>query len=238
MANKTYFLIDESGDPNFYAKRKKLLIGSPGFQPYLIIGMIETNNRKALRKAVVGFMEKTKADTMYKTISSVSRNDWYLHAKGDHPEVRAKFFELLRGLNGFKVHVVIGKKDLGIFNHKHNNNPTEFYFDLIHHLIRNKLNSENMEYNLYLSQKGNSTMIRFNEAVLSAIKADNNNRETPLNVKYKLEIVPNHELLELSVIDYMLWALQRKLIHEESRFFDALQDKFETIIDLYGPGKK
>ena len=231
---KKYFLIDESGDPNFYANRKKLLIGTSGFQPYLIIGMVETNNRKILHKTVVNFMEKIKSDKMYKTIPSVAKKDWYLHANRDHPEVRAKFFEVIRSLNCIKAHVVIGKKDLNIFNQKHNNNPTEFYFDLMYHLISNKLNSECLDYNLYLSQKGNSTVNRFEEAVQKAINADNKKRDFVLNVNYKLEIVSNHELPELSIIDYMLWAMQRKILTGENRFFDALEDKFETVIDLYG----
>ncbi|WP_257669382.1 hypothetical protein [Parapedobacter tibetensis] len=61
---KKYYFIDESGDPVFYGHRKKLLVGTDGFQPYLIIGMIETDNRRALRKAVVDFMEMIKADVM------------------------------------------------------------------------------------------------------------------------------------------------------------------------------
>ncbi len=44
----------------FYAGRKKLLVGTEGFQPYLIIGMIETENRRLLRKAVVEFMHDIK----------------------------------------------------------------------------------------------------------------------------------------------------------------------------------
>lgn len=67
---KTYLFIDESGDPVFYGNRKKLLVGTEGFQPYLIIGMIETDNRKALRKAVVGFMDSIKADSFYNSIPS------------------------------------------------------------------------------------------------------------------------------------------------------------------------
>lgn len=66
--NKTYLFIDESGDPIFYGNRKKLLVGTTGFQPYLIIGMIETKDRKALRKAVVDFIDSIKADNLYNSI--------------------------------------------------------------------------------------------------------------------------------------------------------------------------
>ena len=114
---KSYLFIDESGDPSFYGNRKKLLVDTAGFQPYLIIGMIETDNRKALRKAVVDFIEKIKADNLYNSIPSVASNKgWFVHARGDHPEIRAKFFELLRNLEGYKAHIVIAKKELEIFN--------------------------------------------------------------------------------------------------------------------------
>ena len=106
LNNKTFLFIDESGDPTFYGNRKKLLVGTEGFQPYLIIGMIETNDRKALRKAVISFIESIKADSLYNSIPSVATDKgWYVHARGDHPEIRAKFFELLRNLDGYKAHI-------------------------------------------------------------------------------------------------------------------------------------
>lgn len=93
LGDKKYFFIDESGDPDFYGNRKKLLVGTPGFQPYLILGMIETTNRKELRKSVATFMENIKSDTLYNTIPSVlAEKGWYVHARGDHPEVRNKTF--------------------------------------------------------------------------------------------------------------------------------------------------
>lgn len=170
---KTYLFIDESGDPVFYGKRKKLLVGSEGFQPYLIIGMIETDNRKALRKVVVDFMDSIKADSLYNSIPSIATNrGWFVHARGDHPEIRAKFFEVLRNLEGYRVHIVVAKKDLNIFNRKHNNNPTEFYFDVLHHLLNGRLKDPGKRYNLYLSQRGNNSLHRFQQAVTKALKAD------------------------------------------------------------------
>lgn len=226
---KAYLFIDESGDPVFYGNRKKLLVGSGGFQPYLIIGMIETTNRKALRKAVVDFMNNIKADSLYNSIPSIATNKgWYVHARADHPEIRAKFFELLRSLQGYKAHIVIAKKDLNIFNRKHNNNPKEFYFDVLHHLLNGKLNNEECSYNLYLSQRGNNTLHQFQEAVTKALQVG----ETK-NIECELEILPGKEMPEFSIIDYLIWAVQRKLLTGESRYFDALKDKYETLIDLY-----
>jgi hypothetical protein len=231
-AHKKYYFIDESGDPHFYGHRKKLLVGTEGFQPYLIIGMIETNDRKSLRQSITDFMEDIKSDVMYNTIPSIAnKRGWYVHARGDHPEVRSKFFELLRNLQGFKTHIVIAKKDLSIFNKKHNNNPTEFYFDVMHHLINGKIIDPNLEHCLYLSQRGNNTLHRFEEAVNRALQAGIN--KTNIILPCKLELVPSREMPELSITDYMMWAVQRKLLKGENRYFNALKEKYGEIIDLY-----
>jgi len=231
--HKAYLFIDESGDPVYYGNRKKLLVDTEGFQPYLIIGMIETGNRKALRKAVIDFIESIRADNLYNSIPSIKADKgWYVHARGDHPEIRAKFFELLRNLDGYKAHIVIAKKDLTIFNRKHNNNPTEFYFDVLHHLLNGRLLNTDCQYNLYLSQRGNNSLHRFQEAVDKALEA--REIKTEGKIKYNLEIVASKEMPELSIIDYLMWAVQRKLLKGESRYFDALKEKYETVLNLYG----
>jgi hypothetical protein len=230
--NKIYLFIDESGDPAFYGNRKKLLVGTEGFQSHLIIGMIETTDRKALRKAVVNFMDNVKADSLYNTIPSVNTDKgWFVHARGDHPEIRAKFFELLRNLDGFKAHIVIAKKDLNIFTRKHNSNPTEFYFDVLHHLLNGRLKDSDYQYNLYLSQRGNNSLHRFQKAVDKALAVREMKVEGVIN--YNLEIIPSKEMPELSIIDYLMWAVQRSLLQGESRYFDALKSKYETVIHLY-----
>jgi len=212
----------------FMAIVKKLLVGQEGYQPYLIIGLIETNNRVKLRKAVLDFIKSIKADPMYNSIPSIASNEnWYVHARGDHPEIRAKFFEMIRNLSGFKAHVVIAKKQLSIFNRKHNNNPTEFYFDVLHHLMQGRLTSDATFYKLFLSQRGSNSLHHFDKAVAKALKAGN------VEAHYNLEIVQAREMPELSIVDYLIWAVQRKLQKNEPRYFNALHEKFETLINLY-----
>jgi hypothetical protein len=43
------------------------------------------------------------------------------------------------------------------------------------------------------------------------------------SIKCNLEIVAGKEMPELSIIDYLIWAVQRKLITGESRYFEALE---------------
>src|SRR5690606_36255726 len=78
---KRYFFIDESGDPVFYGNRKKLLVGVEGFQPYLIIGMIETGNRRALREAVLDFMENIRKDVLCYVTWMDLKHTWLLQKR-------------------------------------------------------------------------------------------------------------------------------------------------------------
>jgi hypothetical protein len=57
------------------------------------------------------------------------------------------------------------------------------------------------------------------------------------SIKCNLEIIAGKEMPELSIIDYLIWAVQRKLITGESRYFDALESKYATILHLYEEGK-
>ena len=224
---KCYLFIDESGDPVFFGNRNKLLFGTDGFQPYLIIGLIQTKDRKVLRKAVVSFVESILADSMYNSIPSVcNKKGWFVHARSDHPEIRAKFFEMIRELPGYNAHIVIAKKDLNIFNRKHNNNPSEFYFDVLHHLLTNVLIDNNSEYQLYLSNRGSNSLSRFEAAVKKALNSGN-------KISYKLSVVPSIEMPELSIIDYLIWAVQRKLLKGEGRYFEALKNKYISVLNLY-----
>jgi hypothetical protein len=195
------------------------------------LGMIETDDRKSLRKAVMAFMESILSDKLYNTIPSVATGKgWFVHARGDHPEIRGKFFELLRSLNGYKAHIVVAKKELTIFNRKHNNNPTEFYFDVLHHLLNGRIKNDDCKYNLYLAQRGNNSLNRFQQAVSKALESPGG---VSMATNCVLEIVPGKEMPELSIVDYLIWAVQRNLIHGEGRYLDALKDKYDSIISLY-----
>ena len=230
---KQYIFLDECGDPNFYGKRRKPLAGTPGYQPLLMLGALGTDNRRALRKAVLDFQQETLADPLYNSIYSVSQPGWFLHARADHPEVRSRFFDFLRHLPGFGISVVIGRKKPAVFAQKHNNNPAEFYYDLVHHLLRGRLApSPGRPHHIYLAQRGKDNIDRFQRAVGQAFSHDAailmGKGEMPV-----CQTLLSSNCPELSVVDYCLWALQRYLLQGEIRFFAALEAKFELIIDLY-----
>jgi hypothetical protein len=230
--SQTYFFIDECGDPEFFGKGKSLLVGTKGYQPLLILGMIETSNRKALYKAVNEFSNQILGDTLFKTIPSVSEPNWFLHAKNDHPEVRAEFFKFLRNRQDITFHAVIARKDLNIFRKKHNNNASEFYFDVIKHLLEPRLKSGN-KYSIYLAQKPKSTNEKLIESIEKAIESSKKKQPFTDEISYTSTIEKSSFLPELSVVDYFLWALQRYIYKKEIRFWEAIEPSVGTVIDLY-----
>jgi hypothetical protein len=134
-------------------------------------------------------MEGILSNNLYNTIPSIATGKgWYVHARSDHPEIRAKFFELLRGLSGYKAHIVVAKKELTAFNRKHNNNPTEFYFDVLHHLLNGRIKNDDCQYSLYLAQRGNNSLHRFQQAVSKALESPGGD---PMATNCVLEIVPS-----------------------------------------------
>ncbi len=241
MGNKKtiHYFIDECGDPNFYGKGKKLLVGTEGYQPLLIIGMIKLENRKAIKQKVVEFQNTILADPFFNTIPSVADpKGWFLHARSDHPEVRIKFFELIRSMKGIEAHIVVGRKELEIFNRKHNNNPGEFYYDLLQHLLKENLVDRGLSYHMFLAQRGKDNLSRFTNAVEGVLQKQ---EEIGHEIQYKCNLVLSSQCPEMSIIDYMLWALQRYILKGEKRFFTAIESKYPWIYDVYdnrdGSGK-
>lgn len=226
---RVYFFIDESGDPSFFGKKKKLLIGNEGFQPLLMLGALELENKKTIRKQVTDFENNIKNDVLFNQISSIAENpNWYLHAKDDFPDVRTKFFEMIRSMQGVKCHVALGRKRLDVFQNKHNGLESEFYYDLVYHLLKGKISDESVEYRLFLAARSNTnSLARFKNSIEKVIT------QSCKSINYKCEIVSSVDTPELSIIDYLLWALQRYIFTNDARYYLALQAKFETIIDLY-----
>ena len=104
------------------------------------------------------------------------------------------------------------------FSNKHNNNESEFYFDIVHHLLKGRLNKEDAFYQVYLSARNKTTQSKLKAAIDKAIQKDNEKRNNPISVQYNSEIVLSKETPELSIVDYMLWALQRYILKGEKDF--------------------
>jgi hypothetical protein len=224
-----YIFIDESGGPQFYAKRKRPLWTEPGFIPIICLGMVSTEDRVQLRKRVVDFQNSILGDALFNSIFSVRQPGWFLHARSDHSDINLKAVEFLRGLEGFRFHAVIGRKIPEIFTKKHNGSATEFYFDLIHKLLELHPLREDISYHLFLSQRQSNTEQRFRQAFEKVLVSGNTGRK----ISYQCTVARSRDFPELSVTDYLLWALQRYILQGEKRYFSALEHLYEQILDIY-----
>jgi hypothetical protein len=224
-----YIFIDESGSPQFYARRKRALWTEPGFVPIICLGMVSTDNRVRLRKNVFDFQYCVLHDSLFNTIYSVRQPGWFLHARSDHTHINLKAVEFLRGLEGFRFHAVIGRKIPEIFTRKHNGNATEFYFDLIHKLLALHPLTEDTRYHLFLSQRHSNTEQRFTQAFERVLTTESKGGKIP----YQCTVVRSRDFPELSVADYLLWALQRYILQGEERYFAAMEHHYEQILDIY-----
>ncbi len=229
MKQHQYLFIDESGSPQFYAKRKRPLWTEEGFVPIICLGMVSTDDRVALRKSVNEFQQSVLHDPLLNTIFSVSQPGWFLHARNDHSDINLKAVEFIRQLTDFKFRAVIGRKVPDIFFNKHNGNATEFYFDLIHKLLSLQPLTEDTCYHLYLSQRQSNTEQRFAESFEKVLANERRDR----GISYKCTIVRSCDFPELSVVDYLLWALQRYILKNEKRYFAAMEHQYEQILDVY-----
>jgi hypothetical protein len=231
---KTYLFIDESGDASFYAKKNQLLIGEDGFQPLLLLGMIQIESKKEIFDAILKLQNDIKSDNLYNTLKCVNDpKGWYFHARNDQLEIRTKFVELIRTFDQIKSFVVIGRKRLDVFQKKHNKSESEFYFDMVYHLLKDRLTDEKVFYQILLSSRSGSSTEKLKNAIEKAIAKDNLKRDIPLQISFDCRTVPSDKTPELSIVDYLLWALQRYILSGDNRFYNALKDKFDLIIDLY-----
>lgn len=117
--NKTYYYVDESGDPIFFDKYGRNLIKQNLSSPILILGFIYTKNPSVLRKEMIELQEVIINDEYLWKIPSWNKSIVSFHAKDDCPEVRERVFKLIKNLD-FKAQVIVARKIEDIFRKKHN----------------------------------------------------------------------------------------------------------------------
>lgn len=189
------------------------------------------------RTRIVQLQNEVELDAYFKGVPSIekkkSKGGFYFHATDDPAEVRKKFFEFIRSLN-CSCEAVVGRKIPSLYQRKHNGNESEFYADMLAHLLKNKFQKEG-KLVLNIAQRGKSTR----NSVLEMAKENAAKRFTDRGdgKLLKTEIVFNiqNHFTEplLNVADYFCWALQRVFERGETRYYDFLADQIPVIIDLY-----
>jgi hypothetical protein len=116
----TYFFVDEFGDPVFYDRKGRLIVGAEGCSLILGLGFVELADAAEARRAILALQHDVVNDRYLNRIPSVVKHTSIaFHASKDVPEVRYLMYRLIANLN-FKAQFVVSCKSETIFRDLHN----------------------------------------------------------------------------------------------------------------------
>lgn len=113
----TYFFVDESGDPTFYDRKGKPIVGNEGISKILILGFIRTEDPKSIRTELAKLAQQLAKDEYLKGIPSLQKSLIAFHAKDDSAEVRQSVYKTIVSLN-FSAELIVARKIENIFKKK------------------------------------------------------------------------------------------------------------------------
>jgi hypothetical protein len=244
-ASATYH-VDEAGDGVLFGTKGRDRLKDSDAPKFFMLGMV----RCAKDSAVAEELDKLRAHLLghplYKGIASMApsaeKTARIFHAKDDHPEVRAKVFELLTGMD-FKFYAVI--KDMRAvrdyvarrnqMDSSYRYHPNELYDLAVRMLFKQHLHKES-RYRITFARRGKSDRTKalveqLDNARLRFLEEHRLEHEAELNIR------PAYPWQEpcLQVADYCLWALQRCYERLEDRFLQAIWPKVSLVHDVDDP---
>ena len=231
-----WYFVDEAGDPTFYDRHGKVILGIEGCSPILILGFIETEYPEEIREALNGVKEKVEQDPYLRGIPSLSKSLRAFHAKDDIPEIRQEVFKVLTELP-FKCQFIVARKKLNTFLNTFNGRESAFYDHLVTHLFRNVLHRA-ADNRIYFATRGSrSRQLPFQEAIEKGVGEFE--RKWQASVSSTVTLLPQSPVGEpcLQAIDYAVWALYRAYTKREMRFFNVLRERVSLVVDLYDTNK-
>lgn len=132
---ETNFFVDEFGDPVFYDKKGRLIVGSEGCSLILGLGFVELYDRHPARQAILALQHDIVNDPYLNKIPSVVKHTSVaLHAAKDVPEVRYLMYRLIAKLD-FKAQFVVSCKSETVFRELHNSNENIYYDRMVGRLF-------------------------------------------------------------------------------------------------------
>lgn len=227
-----YFYVDETGDPGFYGKGKKLIVGTEGCSRIFGVGFLRTSDPNFIRQELAGLRAALATDRYLAAIPSMQKTVHAFHAKDDCPEVRKAVFECLDKLD-FSVHVVVARKLESIFKTKHQQSQDFFYNDLTSLLFGHQLHlaSENTITFARRGDKAKQHALR--ASVEAGVAAFRHKYPDAVSTVVDVETAYSADEPLLQAADYALWSVQRAFERREMRYFEYLRNKIELVWDVY-----
>ena len=231
--NKTdYFFVDEAGDPTFFNRFGKNIVGTEGCSKILLLGFIKTDDPDILRKEILKLQSEVVNDPYYSGVPSLQKTKICFHAKDDIPEIREKVYRIITSLN-FKTEFFVARKLDKVFLDRHKGKENLFYDDLITKLFENKLHKADKSV-IYFATRGNKTRQKpLEDAIEKATLTFE--KKWGIKVDGQIKVLPQSPVGEpcLQIVDYMNWAVQRVFTKGEQRFYKLVEDKISFLVDIY-----
>jgi hypothetical protein len=234
--------LDEAGDTTFYGKGKVRILGNEGVSKCFILGMLKINEPlDIVRKKVTDLQNSITEDSYFAEIPSIekkrNKSGYYLHAKDDIPEIRKLMYDLIKSID-CSFECVVARKIYAIYESTHSGNESEFYSDLLSHLLKNKFRKyHTLVLNIATRKKCTThynLQIGLNKA-LERANAKNPCTENDCRIVFNIQKPTNEPLLNIA--DYFCWAVQRVFEKGETRYYDFISEKISLVVDLYDSEK-
>ena len=237
LTETTHRFLDEAGDTTFYRKKKVPIIGSPGVSKTFVLGMVTFHESlDQLRIKVLELQRTIETDRYYRYVNSINKRKFgkgfYFHATDDPAEVRKTFFDFIAGIN-CSFEAVVARKIPSVFAEKHDNNESEFYADILSHLLEKEIHNHGKVV-MNIAERGKTTKNSILELAKQKAR-DTAELKGSRSLEKEFRFNVRNQLTEplLNISDYFCWSLQRIFELGEIRYYDYLNDKFKIVIKLY-----
>lgn len=232
-----WYFIDEAGDPAFYTKGRKIIVGTEGCSRTFSVGFLWTLDPEPIRNGLEQLRSEMAADLYLKDVPSIKKSLVAFHAKDDCAEVRQAVFKLLSQLE-FRVNVIVARKNEPDFRKHFDCSQDKYYDFLVSRLLWNQLHVF-AENTIVFSRRGTKARQHsLREAVALAVRefrtkhADASKTDVIVLTDY-----PTREPA-LQAADYAMWAVQRAFEKGEMRYFEFLRDKYHFVWDIFDVEKR
>ncbi|MGO8766920.1 MAG: hypothetical protein ACLQSR_17520 [Limisphaerales bacterium] len=235
---KVHHFLDEAGDTTFFGKGHVPVLGQEGVSRCFGPGMVRfAAPVEEVRRHVKQLCRAVETDEYLNRIPSVAKRvksgGFFFHAKDDSPEVRERLFKWIRDTD-CSLEMIVGRKIPSQFARKHNSRDSEFYADLLSHLLKNKLKLGQRQI-INIAERGKTTRNQVPKLAMTiacerfAKKQDA--AEICSEIVFNVQ-TPRTEPL-LCVPDYLSWTVQRVFERGEMRHYDFVRERISLVIDLY-----
>lgn len=239
---KAHRFLDEVGDTTFFGKGRVPVLGQDGVSLCFGLGMVKfTAPVPDVRREVEQLCRSVETDDYLNRIPSVVKRvqsgGFYFHAKDDPPEVRERLFKWIRDTD-CSLEMVMGRKIPALFARKHNGKDSEFYADLLSHLLKNKLKLGRRLVN-NIAERGKTTRNHVLELAMNKARERFTMKQDATAISSEVVFNVQNPRTEplLCVPDYLGWTVQRVFERGDTRYYGFVRERISLVVDLYDAEK-